>query len=204
MKTGAWTLTLLVALGFLVSAAPAQSQCVYACDLRDGCFFCVSGASQEECHVACRVCWGFQCGPQPKVAIRTELEPIVHLNTIPATVLEEKFETPVRDILSNVWSGFNGTPGREADRTLDIRGKVLIDDEPYDFTLRIAQASKNQIYLLDILGYGKLDLTLTEIGVDRVRSELSWIREDGPSSWDRFSFMRPEPEARIVVRHSTH
>ena len=131
------------------------------------------------------------------------LEPIAHLTTMPSELLDERFERPVREILANVWSGFNGTPGRQNDRVLNIRGKILVEEVPHDFTLRIVQAHTSQIYLLDIADHGRLDLTLTEHD-ERVRSQYSWGREDGPVAWDDFSFERTTPEARIVLRHGTH
>lgn len=190
-------------VGLLALAGAAEGQCVYACEFRNGCYYCIEGAAQDECHVACRVCWGYQCGPEPQAGEPAGIEPISSLTTIPTPVLEQHFETAAGEILSSVWSGFNGTPAHRADPLLNIKGKVAIDGSSHDFTLRIAQVRRVQVYVLDIADYGRLDLSL-KAGTQTVSGDYSWVRSDGAESADRLSFDLAEPRTRFIVRHTIH
>ena len=120
-------------------------------------------------------------------------EPITRLTTLPADRVEDRLGTPIREVLDNVWRGYNGHPDREPRCAVELGGKVLIGPDAHDFTLIVRQEDGVQSYRLAILDYGLLQLEVS-VAPDAHEARFTLAREDGERTKGILD-LRPEAPA---------
>jgi hypothetical protein len=176
----------------LAGAATGEASSL-RCHYNQDCYNCISGTRLEDCSLDCNVCTGLRCLGPGSPAIVDEspspepLQPLIRFST---ERLGEAIHPDVARVFERFWIWYDA-PLRKRDR-LELAGGVVIDGKPHDFNLDVHQRGEAQVYLLDILEFGKVTLTARPAVEGRQELEFSLQRAGDERVRDGFIMLHPQ------------
>lgn len=174
-------LTLFLILGLSLLAATRDADaCALKCQYNQDCYNCIAGGRLDDCFLDCHVCGGTRClpgaAPEPLGVVPPSPDPLQSLRPFPTSPLAREIHPAVARVFDWFWRWHDRSP-RAAREAIDLSGSVVVEGKPSDFALAVRQEAEKQVYSLEIVGLGKVTLTVNPASAVRQELEYEFQRE---------------------------